>query len=125
VLKTFGAFERHQLLVKLPSTPYVRSADEHVAQDKVDLQPYLLGPWAGVVVDPALPALPGRVGCLQVSHFTVKHACSLRLPLYVAAVCGRCGVPVAGRPQAGLVGGSERPGGPGGCGGCVGSGSGF
>jgi hypothetical protein len=37
---------------------------------------YLLGPWAGAVVDPSL----WQLGRLAVSHFTVCHA-SLRLRL--------------------------------------------
>ncbi len=55
---------------------------------------YLLGPWAGAVVDPTL----WQLGQLAVSHFAVRHACLFAPPL-------RCGVVrrmLCGAPHRGL-----------------------
>ncbi len=63
-----------ELLASLPPPAYLQSPEEGPGQ--CQLQPYLLGPWAGAVVDPSL----WQLGRLAASHFTVRHA-SLRLRL--------------------------------------------
>jgi hypothetical protein len=64
-----------ELLASLPPPAYLQPPEE--GQDQCQLQPYLLGPWTGAVVDPSLWQI-GQL--LAVSHFTVCHA-SLRLRL--------------------------------------------
>ena len=58
----------HQLLVELEPPPHMRPAEGEAAPGaKPALQPYVLGPWAGVVVDPNM----WRVGRMHISHYTV------------------------------------------------------
>ena len=68
-----------QLLVELEAPPYMQPAEAaSVAPPggKVALQPYVLGLWAGVIVDPNM----WQVGRMHLSHYTVKDA-ALRLRL--------------------------------------------
>jgi hypothetical protein len=66
----------HEVLVELPPPAYLQPEGGPATQGTAELQPYLLGSWAGVVIDPNM----WQVGRLPVSHFTVRNA-ALRLRL--------------------------------------------
>jgi hypothetical protein len=85
-----------QLLVKVPPPAHlVKEAPTGIDQDPAKLQPYLMGMWQDVWVDPNAWA----IGPLPVSHFVVKSAARRKLLLDMQAADPDFSVAYGQRPR--------------------------